>query len=293
MSAKLLDGKALARKIEAGLKADVAALSAKTGKSPRFMNVVVGEDPSAGSYARSQIRAAKEIGIDYQFSSLPQSVTQTELIDHIKLLNDDPDVHGIMIHKPLPNGIDFQEVANHITMAKDLEGITEANLGKLILGTTTIVPCTPAAVMALLVSSGVDLKGKDAVVIGRSEIVGKPLMLLLMEKNATVTVCHSGTSQAGRLEDHVKKAEVLVVATGRPNFIKGEWIREGAIVIDVGINSIDGKLVGDVDFAGASQRAAFITPVPGGVGPVTAVMLMKNGIETWKKQLGMSCQGLS
>ena len=293
MSAKLLDGKALAWKIEAELKTDVAVLHAKTGKAPRFMNVVVGEDPSAGSYARSQIRAAKEIGIDYQFSSLPQSVTQKELIDHIKLLNDDPDVHGIMIHKPLDKGLDFQEVANHIAVSKDLEGITEANLGKLILGTATIIPCTPAAVMALLAASGVDLKGKDAVVVGRSEIAGKPLMLLLMEKNATVTVCHSATSRAGRLEDHVKKADILVVAMGKPNFIKGEWIKEGAIVIDVGINSVDGKLVGDVDFVGAEKRAGFITPVPGGVGPVTAVMLMKNGVKTCQQQLGMSCQSSS
>ncbi|MBF0123508.1 MAG: bifunctional 5,10-methylenetetrahydrofolate dehydrogenase/5,10-methenyltetrahydrofolate cyclohydrolase, partial [Candidatus Omnitrophica bacterium] len=192
MSAILLDGKALAQKIQAELKAEVVSLVSRTGKVPRFMNIVVGADPSAGSYARSQIRAAAEIGVDYQFSNLPQSVTQTELFDHVKLLNDDPDVHGIMIHKPLPKGVDFQVLANYIAVAKDLEGITETNLGKLILGTATIIPCTSAAVMALVAASGVDLKGKDAVVVGRSEIVGKPLMLLLMEKNATVTVCHSG-----------------------------------------------------------------------------------------------------
>ena len=155
-------------------------------------------------------------------------------------------------------------------------------------GKAKIIPCTPAAAMALLLSSGVDIAGKNAVVVGRSEIVGKPVVLLLLEKNATVTVCHSGTSKAGRLADVVGSAEVLVVAMGRPGFIKGEWIREGAVVVDVGINSVDGKIVGDVEFDGAAQRASFITPVPGGVGPVTAVMLMKNGIETFKEQLNLS-----
>lgn len=285
MSAKILDGKVLAQKIQATLKAEVDLLKKKTGKTPRFMNIVIGDDPSAGSYARSQIRAAEAIGVTYDFSRLPNHVTQKELVDHIRLLNDDPDVHGIMIHKPLPGGIDFQEVANHIVVSKDMEGITEANLGKLVLGTATIIPATPASAMALLESSGVDLAGKNAVVVGRSEIVGKPVMLLLMEKNATTTVCHSGTSRAGRLEEYVRSAEVLVVAMGKPNFIKGEWIREGALVIDIGINSVDGKLVGDVEYASASQRAAFITPVPGGVGPVTAILLMKNGIETFKQQV--------
>jgi methylenetetrahydrofolate dehydrogenase (NADP+)/methenyltetrahydrofolate cyclohydrolase len=191
-----------------------------------------------------------------------------------------------MIHKPLPQGLDFQRVANKILPDKDIEGMNVANMGKLMLGKTRIIPSTAAAAMALLDSSGVDISGKDAVVVGRSEIVGKPAALLLLERNATVTVCHSGTSKSGRLADHVKKAEILIVAMGRPGFIKGEWIRDGAIVIDVGINEVNGKLVGDVEFAPAAERASFITPVPGGVGPVTAVMLMKNGIETFKQLLG-------
>lgn len=290
MSAQLLDGKALSRKIIADLKAEVALLSARAGKPPRFMNIAVGEDPSAGSYARSQVRTASEIGIDYQFALLPEQVSQAEVIDQVKALNADPAVHGIMIHKPFPKGIDFQQVADRIDPAKDLEGISETNLGRLVMGRDLIIPCTPASVMALLASSGVDLAGKEAVVIGRSEIVGKPVMMLLLSKNATVTLCHSGTSRAGRLEEHVRRAEVLIAAMGRANFIKGEWVREGALVIDVGINSLDGKLVGDVEFDGASRRASFITPVPGGVGPVTAALLMKNGVETWKKQLGLSCK---
>jgi methylenetetrahydrofolate dehydrogenase (NADP+)/methenyltetrahydrofolate cyclohydrolase len=161
-----------------------------------------------------------------------------------------------------------------------------ANLGQLMLGTARCIPSTPAAAMALILSSGVDLVGKEAVVVGRSEIVGKPMALLLLEKNATVTVCHSGTSRANRLEEHIRRAEVLVVAVGRPGFVKGEWVREGALVIDVGINQVNGRITGDVGFEAAAARAAFITPVPGGVGPVTAVMLMKNGVETFKHQLG-------
>jgi methylenetetrahydrofolate dehydrogenase (NADP+)/methenyltetrahydrofolate cyclohydrolase len=288
MSATILDGKNLSQKLLADLKAEVQALRVKTGKGPRFMNIVIGLDPSAGSYGKSQLRAAEAIGIDYQFSYLPQQVTQKELVDQIRLLNDDPNVHGIMVHKPVPAAIDFQQAVNVIDPSKDLEGINETNLGQILLGRTKIVPCTPAAVMALIASTGVDIAGKDAVVVGRSEIVGKPVALLLLEKNANVTVCHSGTSQAGRLAGHVKNAEVLVVAVGRPGFIKGEWVKEGAIVIDVGINSVDGKLTGDVEFDEAKKRAAFITPVPGGVGPVTAVMLMKNGIETFKQQLKIS-----
>ena len=288
MSAVILDGKIFAQKLQADLKAEVEALKARTGKVPRFMNITIGLDPSAGSYGKSQKRAAEFIGIDYQFSCLPQQLTQKELLEEIRRLNDDANVHGVMLHKPVPEGIDFQQAVNMILPEKDIEGMNTANLGRLMLGKTKIIPCTPAAAMALLVSSGVDLAGKNAVVVGRSEIVGKPMLLLLLEKNATVTVCHSGTSKAGRLQEQVGKAEVLVVAMGKPGFIKGEWVREGAVVIDVGINSVDGKIVGDVEFDAAARRAAFITPVPGGVGPVTAVMLMKNGIETFRSQLKIS-----
>ncbi|MBF0619321.1 MAG: bifunctional 5,10-methylenetetrahydrofolate dehydrogenase/5,10-methenyltetrahydrofolate cyclohydrolase, partial [Candidatus Omnitrophica bacterium] len=207
MSATVLDGKVLAQKILLDLKAEVDALRVKTGKVPRFVNITIGQDPSASSYGKSQRRAAEAMGVDYRFSNLSSHVTAQELIDNIKFLNEDPNVHGIMIHKPVPAGIDFQEAANQIVPAKDLEGINDVNLGKLVLNTTTIIPCTPAAAMALIASTGVDISGKDAVVVGRSEIVGKPMALLLLEKNATVTVCHSGTSKAGRLEEHVRRAD--------------------------------------------------------------------------------------
>ncbi len=288
MSATILDGKVFAQKMTAQLKAEVDGLKAATGTTPRFVNIVIGDDAGAASYGRSQKRAAEAIGIDYQFARLPQHVTQEELLERIRDLNGDAGVHGVMLHKPVPAGIDFQQAVNAIAPEKDLEGMGEGNLGRLFLGKTKIIPCTPASAMALLALSGIDLTGKNAVIVGRSEIVGKPMMFLLLEKNATVTVCHSGTSRAGRLEAEVRRAEVLVVAMGRPHFIKGSWVRDGAVVIDVGINDVNGKITGDVEFDAAVEHASFITPVPGGVGPVTAVMLMKNGIETFKSQTGRS-----
>jgi len=171
-------------------------------------------------------------------------------------------------------------------MDKDLEGINVSNIGKMILGETKIIPCTPASVMEHIKSTGVNLRGKEAVIIGHSVIVGKPLSLLLLEQYATVTVCHVATSEVGRLEEHVRRADVLIVAVGKPSVVRGNWIKEGAIVIDVGINRVDDKIIGDVEFEGAKTKASFITPVPGGVGPVTVVMLMRNGIEAFKAQIG-------
>ncbi|NLE65132.1 MAG: bifunctional 5,10-methylenetetrahydrofolate dehydrogenase/5,10-methenyltetrahydrofolate cyclohydrolase [Elusimicrobia bacterium] len=285
MNTKILDGKALAQDLLLRLKAECDGLKARTGRAPRCICVAIGQDPQSGSYGRSQVRAAQAVGIDYSFSQLPPQTSQEELIEHVELLNRDEDVDGIMVAKPVPDGFDFDRVVSHIDPAKDMEGITEANMGRLLLGRGKIVPCTPASVMALIESSGVDIAGKEAVVIGRSEIVGKPVMHLLLQKNATLTVCHSGTSRAGKLEAHVARADVLVVAMGRPEFINGNDVKAGSIVIDVGINSVDGKLVGDVGFAAAARRAAFITPVPGGVGPVTAVMLMKNALEIVKQRI--------
>ncbi len=288
MSATILDGKLLSKELTAQLKAEVIRLKAATGKVPRCVNIVIGQDASAASYGKSQKRAAEEIGIDYQFTYLPHNATQKELLDQVKFLNEDAGVHGVMIHKPVPEGIDFQQAVNALAPEKDIEGMGTGNLGKLFLGKTPIIPCTPASAMALLALSKVEIAGKDAVIVGRSEIVGKPLVFLLLEKNATVTVCHSGTHRAGRLESHLQRADIVIVAMGKPGFIKGAWIKEGAIVIDVGINNVDGKITGDVEFDAAAARASFITPVPGGVGPVTAVMLMKNAIETFKQQAGRS-----
>lgn len=286
MKAAILDGKALAVSLRAALKCEIDDIRQQSGAVPVFANIVVGHDAGAASYAKSQQRTAEALGIDFRFLHLAATTTQQELNDQIALLNHDRGVHGIMLHKPLPEHIDFQAAVNAISVHKDLEGMNVANLGEMFLGHFHTVPCTPAAVMALLASSGIDPAGKDAVIVGRSEIVGKPLIHLLLQKNCTVSVCHSATSKAGRLAEHISRADILVAALGRPGLILGEWVRPGAVVIDVGINSVAGKITGDVEFASAAERAAFITPVPGGVGPVTAVCLMRNGVELFKRQIG-------
>ena len=284
MSAQLLDGKFLAAKIKETLKGEVAKLKGSTGSVPHLINVMLGDEASSCAYANSQKKAAEQIGITYDLVNLPKNISQQELIAHIIKLNKDPNVHGIMIHKPVPSQIDYRDVANYVDVIKDLEGINAANVGKMLLGETSMIPCTPAAVMEHIQSTQINLRGKEVVIVGHSDIVGKPLSLLLLRQLATVTVCHIATSEAGRLTSHVGRADILVVAVGRPALIKGEWIKEGAIVIDVGINQVGDKIVGDVDFDPASERASYITPVPGGVGPVTVMMLMKNGIEAYKLQ---------
>lgn len=285
MSATILNGRKLAAKIKDDLKAEVATLKDREGQVPHFVNLLTGSNPSALAYANSQKRVAEYIGIDYELRTLPEDISQDGLIAYIKDLNVDRRVHGIMIHKPVPEHIEYSLLANTIDPKKDLEGINVANIGKMILSQTNIFPCTPEAVMEHVRSTGVALRGKEVVIVGHSEIVGKPLALLMLNELATVTLCHVGTSEAGKLPEHVHRADIVVVAVGRPNVVKGEWIRPGAIVVDVGINEVDGKIVGDVEFEKASARAAFITPVPGGVGPVTVVMLMRNGVETFKKQI--------
>ncbi len=282
--ATMLDGKALAQKIKDALKLEVAQLKAKTSRAPRMVNILIGEDASACAYANSQKKVAEYVGIEYALETLALNVTQEDLLRTIHRLNNDSKVSGMMVHKPIPAQIDYTMAVNAINPSKDLEGLNVTNFGKLISGETKIIPCTPAAAMELIKSTGVSLKGKEAVVVGRSEIVGKPMSLLLLKEDATVTVCHSGTSKAGKLEEHIGRADILVAAIGKPFFVKGEWIKKGAIVIDVGINSVDGKIVGDVEFETAKERAQFITPVPGGVGPVTVVMLMRNCIEGYKTQ---------
>lgn len=284
MSAQILDGKILAQKLKEILKKQVQGLKEQTGCVPRLINVMIGEDPGSCAYANSQKRVAEYIGIQYELLNLSWNVAQGDLCESIKKLNADKTVNGIMIHKPLPERIHYREIANFVDMTKDLEGINVANIGKMILGETKMIPCTPAAVMEHLKSAGIRLRGKEAVIVGHSEIVGKPLSLLLLREYATVTVCHVATSEAGKLADHVRQADVLVVAAGKPSLIQGEWIKEDAVVIDVGINKVGNGIVGDVEFKEAQKRASFITPVPGGVGPVTVVMLMRNGIEAFCQQ---------
>jgi len=284
VSATILDGKVLANSIKKDLKDEVQRLKKEFGAVPSLINIMIGNDHGACAYANSQKKIAEQIGINYELASLPKEVTQDELIESIKNLNADESVNGIMLHKPVPKHIDYRQAANYVDTLKDLEGINVANIGKMITGDTNIIPCTPASVMELIRSTGIELRGKEAVIIGHSEIVGKPLSLLLLEQYATVTVCHIATSEAGKLQEHVKRADILVVAVGKASLIKGDWIGVPEIIIDVGINDVDGKMVGDVDFESAKEKAGFITPVPGGVGPLTVVMLMRNGIEAFKLQ---------
>lgn len=278
--AKLLEGKPVAERIKETIKTDVAALKEK----PVLASILVGENAGAASYVKSQQRLAENLGIVYQLHALNTDTAESALIDFIQKLNSDTKVSGIIVQMPLPAHIEYKRISRHIAPLKDIEGMHPENLGKVFFGQAKILPCTPAAVMELLALSAVDLYGKEVVVVGHSEIVGKPLALLLLDKFATVTLCHIGTSKAGRLEEHVRKAEVLIVAVGKAGLIKGEWIKEGAVVIDVGINRVGEKIVGDVEFEPAQQRAAFITPVPGGVGPLTVTMLMRNLVEAAKLQ---------
>ncbi|MBP9853913.1 MAG: bifunctional 5,10-methylenetetrahydrofolate dehydrogenase/5,10-methenyltetrahydrofolate cyclohydrolase [Candidatus Omnitrophica bacterium] len=283
--AKLLDGKILAQTLKDQLKNEVADLNRQFKSVPRLVCILIGEDKGAHAYANSQRRTAEYIGIEFELINLPLTITQAEYNHKILELNSDAAVHGIMLHKPVPSHIDHQAAVNLIDTKKDIEGINVINMGKMLIGEAKIIPCTPLAAMELIQSTNINIRGKEAVIVGASAIVGKPLSILLMGKKATVTVCNSATTEAGKLVDHISRADILVAAVGKPAMIKGEWIKEGAIVIDVGINAVGGKIVGDVDFESAQERASFITPVPGGVGPVTVVMFMKNGIEAFKMQL--------
>jgi methylenetetrahydrofolate dehydrogenase (NADP+)/methenyltetrahydrofolate cyclohydrolase len=283
-TAKILDGKSLAKAIMEAVRYEVFSLRNNTGRMPKMVNILIGSDHGTCAYSKAQKKVAEDVGIQYELIELDEDISQEELIEKVRSLDADLDVNGIMIHKPVPRHIDYKEVANCVATFKDLEGINVENIGKMIIGDTKIIPCTPAAVMAHLKSSGIDIRGKEAVIIGHSTIVGKPLSMMLLQELATVTVCHIGTSNAGRLHEHVSRAEILIVAVGKAGLIKGEWIKEGAVVIDVGINSVDGKIVGDVDFESAKKKASYITPVPGGVGPVTVVMLMQNCVEAFKIQ---------
>ncbi len=285
MSALLLDGKILAGQIREQLKREVQELKKNTGCVPVLVNLMMGQDVGSCAYANSQKKVAEQIGIDYRLINVEERLSQAKLIEHIETLNRDKNIHGLMIHKPVPEHINYRLVANYVDIRKDLEGINVTNIGKMLLGETHLIPCTPAAVMEHIKSTKVDLKGKEVVVVGHSDIVGKPLALLLLRELATVIVCHIGTSQAGKLIEHVGRADILVVAVGKAGLIKGEWIKKGAIVVDVGINKSGSRITGDVEFESARKRASFITPVPGGVGPVTVTMLMKNGVQAFKSQL--------
>jgi methylenetetrahydrofolate dehydrogenase (NADP+)/methenyltetrahydrofolate cyclohydrolase len=283
MTAALLEGKPIAEKIKSALKNEIAALKTKAGCSPMLVAIQIGDNASSAVYVKNQKKVAEELGIEYELTTLPADASQADVEKLIAEFNEDDAVTAIILQLPVPKAIDPKKVIGMIAPSKDAEGMNPWNLGKILCGNYKIGPCTAMAVMELLESTGVKLYGKEACVIGHSEIVGKPLALMLLKKFATTTVCHIATGERGVLADHVERAEILIVAVGKPGLIKGEWIKDGAIVVDVGINRVGDKIVGDVEFDAAAIRASLITPVPGGVGPLTTVILMRNVVELFKE----------
>jgi len=275
--AQLIDGARIARELRAGLAQRVAALAA-AGTTPGLAVILVGEDPASQIYVRNKVRACAEVGIRSLQETYPASLGEGELLARIAALNADPAVHGILVQQPLPKHISAARVVEAIAASKDVDGFSIESAGRLVTGVAGFRPCTPWGCMRLIESTGIELRGKNAVVIGRSNTVGKPMALLLLQQDATVTICHSRTRD---LAEHTRRADVVVVAVGRADTLTASMVKPGAVVIDVGMNrDAAGKLCGDVDFAGVAAVAGAITPVPGGVGPMTIAMLLANTVES-------------
>ncbi len=274
MTAKLIDGKAIAAELKHKIKAATQMRLATGKRIPGLAVVLIGDNPASQVYVGSKRRSCEEVGFKSVSFDLPEDTTQQTLLSLIEGLNNDDEIDGILVQLPLPAHINADAVIEHIAPHKDVDGFHPYNIGRLAQRHPQLRPCTPKGVITMIKSTGIELKGKEAVVVGASNIVGRPMALELLLAGSTITVCHRMTQD---LESHVRRAEVLVVAVGKPGFIPGEWIRDGAVVIDVGINRLaDGKLTGDVEFAAASKKASWITPVPGGVGPMTVATLLEN-----------------
>jgi len=287
-----IDGKAIAAKVRADVAAEVARMRSEHGIQPGLAVVLVGEDPASTVYVRNKAAQTLEVGMQSFEHKLSVETTEAALLEIVAKLNADPAVHGILVQMPLPKHIDSGKVLESIDPAKDVDGFHPMNVGKLSIGERALAPCTPVGSIILAKSVQHDLSGLDAVVVGRSNIVGKPMAQLLLRENCTVTICHSRTRD---LPGVVRRADLVVAAIGKPEFVKGDWIKPGAIVIDVGINRIlkpdgKGKLVGDVAYAEAAQVASAITPVPGGVGPMTIACLLKNTVEAAQMQKGLAAK---
>ena len=277
---KLIDGKVISAAVKERVKAEVATLK-QQGITTGLAVIIVGEDPASKVYVNNKKKACEALGIISEEYALPETTTQEELLSLIDTLNKKESINGILCQLPLPKHLDETAVINAILPEKDVDAFHPINVGKIMQGDFDFVPCTPAGVMEMLAFEGVEISGKTCVVIGRSNIVGKPMAMLLLHKNGTVTICHSRTKN---LKEVCQNADILVAAVGRPNFVTADMVKDGAVVIDVGINRVDGKLVGDVDFNDVCEKASYITPVPGGVGPMTIAMLMQNTLTAAKKQ---------
>lgn len=278
----ILSGKDLASRLKENLRSYVKDLEEVTGTTPHLAVIIVGDNPASQSYVKGKSKACEEVGIRNTTISLPEDVTEHELLQTIDELNLNPDVHGILVQLPLPSGIDEHRVMNCIVPEKDVDGFHPVNVDALYTSKHNgILPCTPKGIIHLLRDADVDIPGKNAVVIGRSNIVGLPVAKLLLDNNATVTICHSKTEN---LKDITSKADILIVAIGKAKFVTEDMVKPGAVVIDVGVNRVDGKLVGDVDFDTVKDKASYITPVPGGVGPMTIECLLENTIYCFTRQ---------
>lgn len=284
MAASIIDGKRIARRMKESVKREIRNIIAKRKRTLKLAALQIGSHSSSEIYLNTQKKLAKELGVKYYLKTLPAKTSQRQTEREIAKLNRDNTITGIIIQAPTPKHIDLAKLLAKISPDKDVEGLNPINIGRLIYKDWIVAPCTASACMALIDSTGINLRGKEVVIVGHSEIVGKPLSLMLLSRMATTTVCHIGTYEKGLLKSHVGRAEVLIVSVGKSHLIKGGWIRRGAIVIDVGINRYRGKVTGDVEFSQAMRRASYITPVPGGVGPVTAIMLMKNLVALFKGQ---------
>ena len=268
----LIDGKAISASVREEMKAEVAAMETKPGLAV----IIVGNDPASKTYVKNKKKGCEQVGFYSEVHELPENTTQQELIALVNKLNGDEKIHGILVQLPLPRHLDDKAVIAAIDPRKDVDAFAEVNVGKIMIGNHSFLPCTPAGIMVLLERSGIDISGKECVVVGRSNIVGKPMAMLLLGANGTVTVCHSKTRD---LAEVTRRADILVVAIGKADFITGDMVKEGAVVIDVGMNrNAEGKLTGDVDFKSVEPKASYITPVPGGVGPMTITMLLRNTI---------------
>jgi bifunctional protein folD len=283
MTAQIISGTQLASQIKSNVAQQISQYVAQGKRAPGLAVILVGANPASQVYVGSKRKSCAEIGIVSKSYDLPETTTEKALLELIEELNQDAEVNGILVQLPLPKHIDSTKVIEQISPEKDVDGFHPYNVGRLCQRIPTLRACTPYGVMKLLETTGISFYGKHAVIVGASNIVGRPMALELLLAGCTVTVTHRFTED---LASHIRQADILVVAVGKPKFIKGEWIKEGAVVVDVGINRLEGKLVGDVEFDVAAQRASYITPVPGGVGPMTVAMLMQNTLSAYEKQQG-------
>lgn len=285
MPAQIVDGKAIAAAIHQEVRAEVQLLTERHGRPPGVAVILVGDDPASATYVRNKGKVCQEVGIRSLQLARPASISREELFDLIARLNKEETIDAILVQLPLPPHLNPREVTEAIDPAKDVDALHPINVGRLTRGDARVLPCTPAGILEILDRHQVEIKGRRAVVVGRSEIVGKPIALLLLHRHATVTLCHSRTPDLGA---ETRRAEILVAAVGRPRLITADMVRDGVAVIDVGVNRVEGRLVGDVDFDAVKEKASLITPVPGGVGPLTIAMLLKNTLLTYKAALGLS-----